>query len=59
MTTSKEIKNQIEKSAKECDMSVIDFISKMQAELVSIGDEKGIMQLHTLKMEYAKKLKLI
>jgi hypothetical protein len=31
----------------------------MQGLLAESGDEKGILQLHTLKMEYAKKLNLI
>ena len=48
------IKTEIEKAAKEAGVSEIEIISQMQGLLVEKGDEKGILQLHTLKMEYAK-----
>ena len=59
MTTSNILKLEIEKTAREANVSEIEIISQMQGLLVSKGDEKSILQLHTLKMQYAKKLGLI
>ena len=53
MTTSKMIKKEIEKAAKEANVSEVVIISQMQGLLVDKGDEKSILTLHTLKMEYA------
>ncbi len=59
MTTSKMIKKEIEKAAKEANVSEVVIISQMQGLLVDKGDEKSILTLHTLKMEYASKQGLI
>lgn len=50
-----QIKNEIEKTAKEANCSEIEIISQMQGILAKKGDEKGILELHQLKMEYALK----
>lgn len=52
------LKQQIEKTAKELGVSEIVVIQKMQGALVEKGDEKSILELHTLKMHYAKKLNI-
>ena len=53
------LKIEIEESAKEINVSEVEIISQMQGLLVSKGDEKSILELHTLKMEYAKSSGLI
>jgi hypothetical protein len=53
------LKKEIEQVAKETNTSEIEVISQMQGLLVQTGDEKSILILHTLKMEYAKKQGLI
>lgn len=54
-----QLKKEIEKSAKEANVSEVEIISQMQGLLVANGDEKSILLLHTLKMEYAKEQGLL
>ena len=49
------LKTQIEKTAKEINATEIEVISAMQTECANRGDEKAILELHTLKMEYIKR----
>ena len=53
------MKKEIEQAAKEANVSEVEIISQMQGLLVAKGDEKAILLLHTLKMEYAKKQGLL
>lgn len=54
-----QMKKEIEQAAKEANVSEVEIISQMQGLLVASGDEKSILILHTLKMEYAKQQGLI
>ena len=48
----KEIKSDIEKSAKEANCTEIQIISKMQGICASLGDEKHIEILCSIKSDY-------
>lgn len=54
-----QMKKEIEQAAKEANVSEVEIISQMQSLLVAKGDDKSILLLHTLKMEYAKEQGLI
>lgn len=43
---------EIESTAKELNITEIEVISTMQGLLAENGDEKGVYQLHVLKMKY-------
>jgi hypothetical protein len=59
MNAAETLRKEIEAAAKEINVSEIEIISQMQGLLVEKGDEKSIIQLHNLKMEYAKKQGII
>jgi hypothetical protein len=52
---AKQLKTEIEKLAKEMNLSFVEACKAMQGAAAKLGNEEMIMAIHKIKMAYIKK----